>query len=56
MNTKNAKSESIALRLSKGMRTELESLAHKNKTSVSNVIRESVNQFINNNYWSQTLF
>jgi predicted DNA-binding protein len=43
------KDVSIALRLSRGMRTELESLAHKNKTSVSNVIRESVNQFINNN-------
>jgi len=49
MNTKNAKSESIALRLSKGMRTELEDLAHKNRTSVSSVIRESVNTFINNN-------
>ena len=49
MKNKSIKSESIALRLSRGMRTELEFLAQKNKTSVSNVIRESVNQFINNN-------
>ena len=49
MKNSSNKSESVALRLSRGMRTELESLAHKNKTSVSNVIRESVNQFINNN-------
>ena len=49
MKNTNYKSTSLALRLSKGMKTELEDLAHKNKTSVSNVIRESVKQFINNN-------
>lgn len=49
MKNKSIKSEFVALRLSKGMRTELEDLAHKNRTSVSNVIRESVNTFINNN-------
>jgi hypothetical protein len=49
MKSKVKKGEFIGLKVSKGMRTELEDLAHKNRTSVSNVIRESVNTFINNN-------
>lgn len=49
MKSKVKKGEFVALRISKGLRNELESLAHKNKTSVSNVIRHSVKTFINNN-------
>ena len=49
MNTKNAKSESIALRLSKGMKLELESLASKNKTSISEVVRYSVSELVKSN-------
>ncbi len=49
MKNTNYKSTSLALRLTRGMKADLEELALKNKTSVSNVIRESVNQFINNN-------
>jgi predicted DNA-binding protein len=49
MKSKVKKDVKVALRISKGMRTELDSLASKNETTVSNVIRESVNTFINNN-------
>ncbi|MDB9928534.1 hypothetical protein OAD34_08205 [Flavobacteriaceae bacterium] len=49
MKSKVKKVVKVALRISKGMSAELNSLASKNETTVSNVIRESVNQFINNN-------
>ena len=49
MKSKVKKEVKVALRISKGMSAELDSLADRNKTTVSNVIRESVNSFINNN-------
>ena len=49
MKSKVKKEVKVALRISKGMSTELNSLASRNETTVSNVIRESVNTFINNN-------
>ena len=49
MKSKVKKDVKITLRVSKGMGTELDSLANRNNTTVSNVIRESVNSFINNN-------
>ena len=49
MKSKVKKEVKVALRISKGMSAELDSLADRNNTTVSNVIRESVNSFINNN-------
>lgn len=46
MKSKVKKDVKIALRISSGMSKELTQLAEKNKTSVSGVIRHSVNQFI----------
>ena len=49
MKSKVKKVVKVSLRISKGMSAELDSLASRNNTTVSNVIRESVNTFINNN-------
>ena len=49
MKSKVKKDVKIALRISSGMSNELTQLAEKNKTSISGVIRHSVNTFINNN-------
>ena len=46
MKSKVKKDVKIALRISSGMSNELTQLAQKNRTSVSGVIRHSVNQFI----------
>ena len=47
MKSKVKKDVTIALRVSEGMSNELSQLAVKNKTSVSGVIRHSVDKFIN---------
>lgn len=46
MKSKVKKDEKITLRITSGMSNDLIQLARKNKTSVSGVIRHSVNQFI----------
>jgi len=46
MKSKVKKDVKVALRISSGMSDDLNQLAQKNKTSVSGVIRHSVNQFI----------
>lgn len=46
MKSKVKKDSKVTLRISEGMSNELESLAKRNKTSVSGIIRHSVNQFI----------
>ena len=47
MKSKVKKDVTIALRVSTGMATELLQLAGRNRTSVSSVIRHSVDKFIN---------
>ena len=46
MKSKVKKDVTIALRMTSGMSNELIQLAARNRTSVSGVIRHSVNQFI----------
>ena len=46
MKSKVKKDVTIALRVSTGMSNELNQLAQKNKTSVSGLIRHSVDKFI----------
>ncbi len=49
MKSKVKKDVTIALRVSTGMSNELNQLAQKNKTSVSGLIRHSVDKFISKN-------
>jgi hypothetical protein len=49
MKKKVQKDAHLVLRLSKGMKLELESLASKNKTSISEVVRYSVNELVKSN-------
>ena len=49
MKSKVKKDVTIALRVSTGMSNELNQLAQKNKTSVSGIIRHSVDKFISKN-------
>ena len=49
MKSKVKKDVTIALRVSTGMSNELSQLAQKNKTSVSGIIRHSVDKFISKN-------
>ena len=46
MKSKVKKDVTIALRISKGMSNELIQLAKRNRTSVSGIIRHSVDKFI----------